>query len=279
MTEIAGHNFDVLSPGKFSVIKGDSLDYLRQSKEYFDLIYLDPSRRGDHNQKLYKLSDCEPDLNANWGMLKSKGNTILVKASPMLDIKQALAEIPDIQQVWVVSVKNEVKEVLLCWEKEKANKEPLIHAVDLIQKEEIQEFIFTYAEEESLQSEFGEVGQYIIEPNTSVLKAGAFRTFGQRFGLNKVNPNSHLYTSDEFPTEIPARIFKVIQIIDQPKKEIKQLFPKGKVNVITRNYALSADDLKKKYKLQDGGNDFLIGTKVGEKFMLLSCMLMSQVNL
>jgi len=273
LAEIVQQNFETLIPDKFEVIKGDSLEYLSKSGVHFNLIYLDPARRGDHNQKLYKLSDCEPDLISNWELLKSKGDSILVKASPMLDIKQALTEIPEIQQVWVVSLKNEVKEILLYWEKGKVFGSPLIHAVDLRTKGEFKDFTFTFEKEEISQSEFGEVGQYIIEPNTAILKAGAFRTFGQRFGLKKLHPNSHLYTSSEIPTGLPARIFEIIQEIRQPKKELKSLFPSGKVNVITRNYALSTDDLKKKYRLKDGGNDFLIGTKVGEKFVLFSCFL------
>jgi len=173
----------------------------------------------------------------------------------------------------VVSVKNEVKEVLLFWEKGKENKGGLIHAVDL-QSGGPREFSFTYEEEESSESIFGEVKKYLIEPYSPILKAGAFRSFGKRFGLKKLHPNSHVYTCEDLPDEIPGRIFELIQEINNPKKELKQLFPTGKVNVITRNYALSTDELKKKYKLKDGGDKFLIGTKVWEKFRLFCCNLM-----
>lgn len=270
LSAIVKNNFNLLQPDKFEISQGDSLDYLSKSDLIFDLIFVDPARRGSQNQKLYKLTDCEPDIVENWTLLKSKGNSILVKASPMLDIKQAINEIRDIQQVWVLSAKNEVKEILLYWEKGKETHARLIHAVDL-QSDGPKEFSFTYEEEESSQSSFGEAGQYLIEPYSPILKAGAFRSFGERFGLKKLHPNSHLYTSDEKPKEIPSRVFAVILEISNPKKELKQLFPSGKVNVITRNYALSADELKKKYMLKDGGGKFLIGTKVGEKFRLFYC--------
>ena len=272
LSAIVENNFNLLQPDKFEISQGDSLDYLSKSDLTFDLIFVDPARRGSQNQKLYRLTDCEPDIVGNWNRLKSKGQSILVKASPMLDIKQAINEIPDIQQVWVVSVKNEVKEILLYWEKGKETDERNIHAVDL-QLDGPKGFSFAFGEEESSESIFGVVGKYLIEPYSAILKAGAFRSFGERFGLKKLHPNSHLYTSDEKPKEIPGRVFEVILEISNPKKELKQLFPSGKVNVITRNYALSADDLKKKYKLKDGGNDFLIGTKVEEKFVTLYCRL------
>lgn len=272
LSAIVDHNFNLLQPGKFEISQGDSLEYLAKLDMTFDLIFVDPARRGNHNQKLYKLSDCEPDILGHWELLKSKGQSILIKASPMLDLKQAITEIPNIQQIWVVSVKNEVKEILLYWEERKVSNERIIHAVDL-QSGGQKEFSFTYEEEESSESIFGEVGKYLIEPYSPILKAGAFRSFGKRFGLKKLHPNSHLYTCSDFPKEIPGRIFEVIQEINNPKKEIKQLFPTGKVNVITRNYALSADELKKKYRLKDGGNEFLIGSKVGERFKLFSCII------
>ena len=270
LAAIVHHNFDLLKPGKFEIVEGDSLTYFSKSDEIFDLTYVDPARRGEHNQKLYKLADCEPDIVGNWSLFQSKANAILIKASPMLDIKQALHEIPEIQKVWIISVKNEVKEVLLLWEKGKEAGERIIQAVDL-QSDGPKGFSFTYEEEESSESMFGEVGKFLIEPYASVLKAGAFKSFGKRFGLKKLHPNSHLYACEDLAQGIPGRIFEVIQEISNPKKELKQLFPAGKVNVITRNYALSADELKKKYKLQDGGKEFLIGTRVGEKFGLFFC--------
>jgi 16S rRNA G966 N2-methylase RsmD len=273
LAEIVRHNFGLLEPGKFDIVDGDSLVYFSNSDQIFDLTYVDPARRGDHNQKLYKLADCEPDIVGNWELLQSKSNAIMVKTSPMLDIKQAILEIPSIQKIYVISVKNEVKEVLLFWEKGEEPGERIIQAVDL-QTDGAKEFTFFNEEEESSESIFGEIGKYLIEPYASVLKAGAFRSFGKRFGLKKLHPNSHLYTCKELPKGIPGRVFEVIQEINHPKKELKQLFPTGKVNVITRNYALSADELKKKYKLKDGGKDFLIGTKVGEKFGLFFCRIM-----
>ncbi|WP_194976428.1 class I SAM-dependent methyltransferase [Aquiflexum lacus] len=272
LSAIVEYNFNLLQSDKFEIIRGDSLEFLSKSDKTFDLIFVDPARRGNHNQKLYKLADCEPDIVSQWELLKSKGKSIMVKASPMLDIKQAINEIPDIQQIWVVSVRNEVKEILLYREEGKVSKERIVHAVDL-QSVGPKEFSFTYEEEELSESIFGEVGKYLIEPYSSILKAGAFRSFGKRFGLKKLHPNSHLYTCTDLPEEIPGRILRVIQEINNPKKELKQLFSTGKVNVITRNYALSSDELKKKYRLKDGGEKFLIGTKVGEKFRLFCCRL------
>ena len=271
LAEIAGHNLEVLVSKKFDIVKGDGLAFLAQAEKQFDLIYTDPARRGKGNLKLYKLQDCEPDVVSSWEMMKSKADAILLKVSPMLDISQAVSEIPDVQKVQVISVKNEVKELLLHWSRESVESAFTIEAIDLGAKET--SFSFEPSKEESINSVFGDVENYLIEPFSGILKAGAFKTFGERFGLSKLDPNSHLYTSSQAPSEIPARVFKVIQEVQPKKAEIKKLFPSGKVNVITRNYASGSEVLKKKLGLKDGGEDFLIGTKTQSGFKIFWCIL------
>ena len=270
LVEIFRYNMEILGENKFGTFLGDSLQFLSSTDQHFDLIFVDPARRGEQNQKLYKLADCEPDIVGKWELLKGKANTILIKASPMLDLKQAIFDLSDIQKIWVVSVKNEVKEVLLLWEKEKPSEEIIIHCVDLNPKGK-NEFIFSFESEEKVSNTYSEVKSFIIEPLASILKAGAFRSFGKRFGLEKLHPNSHLYTSDSFSEDIPGRVFEVIRELVQPKKELKENFPSGKVNVIARNFALSTDEIKKKFRLKDGGDDYLIATKVGERYRVFFC--------
>jgi len=265
LVDIFRYNMDILGMSHVKTFHGDGLEILGRFPEPFDLIYVDPARRGEHNQKLFKLADCEPDVVANWDLMKSKGKNILVKVSPMLDLKQTINELPEVQQIWVLSVKNEVKELLLLWQEEQELSEAQIHCVDLGTAGR-QDFDFTLAKEQEASSTFSEVKSYIIEPMASIMKAGAFKLFGQQFGMDKLHPNSHLYTSDNYSEDIPGRVFEVIREFKQPKKELKSTFPSGKVNVISRNFALSTEEIKRKFKLKDGGEDFLICTKVGESY-------------
>jgi hypothetical protein len=271
--EISKHNLEFLSPSKFEFYNGDSIDLLSDFKEKVDLIFVDPARRGEGNKKLFKLEDCEPDVIQHWEIFKSKAKSILVKASPMLDIKSALSSLPGISKVMVLSVKNEVKEILLFWSEAGKEKDELIEAVD-ITREAKSTFSFSYFEEENAVIEISDsVGHYLIEPNAVILKAGAYQTFGIRFGLKKIHPNSHFYTSDVIIEDCPGRVFEVIAEIQQPKKEVKKLFPNGIVNVITRNYSMPAEALKKKFRLKDGGEDFLIGSKTEKGYKLWLCRL------
>uniref|UniRef100_UPI004048820F THUMP-like domain-containing protein n=1 Tax=Algoriphagus sp. TaxID=1872435 RepID=UPI004048820F len=267
--QISQHNLTTLNPGKFDFLEGDGLEFLQKTTQHFDLIYADPARRGTGNQKLYRLQDCEPNVVDTWSLLQNKSNSILLKASPMLDLTQAWAELPDLQKITVVSVRNEVKELLLHWEKANEGTPRMISVVDL--ESGFSPFEFEPGAEERAHSQFAEAGNYLIEPLSGILKAGAFTLFGARFGLKKLERNSHLYTSDSFTRDIPGRIFEVIQEISPKKQVIKTIFPTGKVNVICRNYVMGPEELKKKLGLKDGGEDYLIGTQTATGFKLYGC--------
>lgn len=259
LVQLAVHNFALLntSKTKYECLTADSISFLEQASEVFDCLYVDPARRGENNKKLYKLADCEPDIRAAWELLKSRGNQILVKASPMLDIKAVLSEIPDIQRVMVVAVKNEVKEVLLMWHRTKCEEELKIIAYNLGGRGGVP-FEFTYHEEENVSIDCDLPREYVIAPNAAIMKSGGFRSFACMFGLRKLHNNTHLYTTATLPGEIPGRVFRIIEEVKLDKKTVKRCFPSGKVNVIVRNHPLKPEALKKKYGLKDGGEDYLL---------------------
>jgi 16S rRNA G966 N2-methylase RsmD len=269
LAQIVTHNLEILASGKFQIETGDGVEFLSKSEDHFELIYADPARRGDSNQKLYRLEDCQPNVVAAWELMKSKSDSILLKLSPMLDISQALEELPEIQKVQIISVKNEVKELLLSWEKKNSFDAMEIEAVEL--GKETHRFSYTPQEEIDAVSTFGEAEKYLIEPYSGILKAGAFKTFGNRFELKKLHVNSHLYTTSQLGAHIPGRVFEILEEINPKKNELKKRFPTGKVNVITRNYASGSDAFKKKFGLKDGGEDFLIGTKTESGFAIFWC--------
>lgn len=179
----------------------------------------------------------------------------------MLDLQKALMELKTVKHIWVVSVKNEVKELLFLCEKDFPG-DPIITAVNL--SSEHQSFSFKIPDEKITQVEHSDPLGYLYEPNASILKAGAFKIITQRFSLHKLHPSTHLYTSNKLVNDFPGRIFKTEALLKADVKSAASLFPDGKANVITRNYPLTPEELKKKLKLQDGGDKYLIGCS-GEK--------------
>src|SRR5690606_3147439 len=225
LATLAEHNFSILNPSEtqYLVLAGDSLSYLKESENTYDWLYVDPARRGANNSKLYKLSDCEPDILGNWELLKKRSSHIMVKASPMLDVKGVLNEIPDIQEVHIVAVRNEVKEVLLLWNSGR-EAVPRINAVDLKAGGEAI-FTFTYDQEERTVADYLLPQRYLIEPDAAIMKAVGFRCFASTYGLYKLHPNTHLYTTSVFPAGIMGRVFEVVQELKLDKKVLKHAFP------------------------------------------------------
>lgn len=217
-------------------------------------FFIDPARRDDAKNKVFKLEDCSPNLKTLMPAMRKIASQILIKLSPLVDIKSVLSEFDFVKEVHVVSVKNDCKELLILidfqW-----NGEPVVKALNLETKQP--EYNFTLPEEESSVSQFDSIEEYILEPNSSILKAGAFKKIGDDFHLKKLHQHTHLYTCNSLIQNFPGRVFQTIAKAD--KKTIEQYGQNGKLNVLTRNYPIKPDALKKKWKLKDGGDYYLIG--------------------
>lgn len=268
LCRIAEHNFNVQSDNvrctKVSIHNSTAEEFLKTAGEY-DLIFLDPARRDSHGGKVFRLEDCTPNVVELLPTLLRHGKQIMLKLSPMLDLTQALRELSAVSHqpsdiVWdchIVAIKNEVKELLLL-----SGGTGQITAIDLEKKE--QAFCFTREEEQNCQMVNGkcENGKWLYEPSAAILKAGAYKLVGARYGLQKLDVNTHLYTSERLVTDFPGRKWKIEQVVRDRKDlpaELKQ------ANVLTRNYPMTPEQLKKKLHLRDGGTAYLIGARIQGK--------------
>jgi hypothetical protein len=256
LSAIAAHNHRLLGASILHV-RQTAEEYLKANTKRADLFFIDPSRRSE-SKKVFKLADCQPNIAALQDALFTFSNFILTKASPLLDIQQALRELKHVAKVVVVSVENECKELLLL-QKLGFVGEPFIETINLLNEGSVVErFVFTAVEERAATVVFSLPLDYLYEPNASILKSGAFKLVAEKFGLRKLQANTHLYTSPNLFTDFPGRVFK-IEALNPTLQMVKELLPEGKANVATRNYPLSAQELKKKLKLKDGGGKFVIG--------------------
>jgi hypothetical protein len=259
LNEIVQHNFGILKKDNVLFHCESAEDFVNKNSNSYDLVFLDPSRRDSKARKVFTLSDCAPDASALVPHLLGLTKFILIKTSPLLDIKQGLRELMCVKKVIVVSVGNECKELLFQIKKD-FNDEPLIQTFNLNSDASIkQEFEFKFSEEETSTSEFSSPKKYLYEPNASILKAGAFKLAGKNFDLEKIHINTHLYTSSFLKTDFPGRIFEIEEMGFNPNQREKH------ANIISRNYPLSAEELKKKLKLKDGGEKYVIAFSGQEK--------------
>jgi hypothetical protein len=207
--------------------------------------------------------------------LVSKAAHVMVKLSPMLDLDLALHQLKHVEEAHIVSVDNECKELLLILSKEAVTNidHTPIHCVN-IKKDETQAFVFCKAEEQQTASDLAQsISLYLYEPNASIMKAGAYRCVAQRYGLQKLHANSHLYISNQFIGDFPGRIFQVEAVSGFGKKELKsQLSNLSKANLTVRNFPTSVAELRKRLHLSEGGDTYLFATTLHpEEKILIKC--------
>jgi len=251
LLKIVENNWGILGrKAKFINLKLE--DFLNGNQEHFDVIYLDPARRDEQKNKVFLLEDLSPDILEIQEKLRSISDLVVIKLSPLIDLKYLVSVLPGISRMDIIALKNDVKEVVVFLSSEKMDK-IICNCVNLESGESV--FSFTFGEEETAQSEYSEPERYIYIPNHSILKAGVFNLVSQKFGLKKLHPNSHLYTSGERIENFPGRIFEMESV---DSKSIKK---KGQFNIIAKNYPLKPEEIKKKYGLKDGGDQYLIFTQ------------------
>lgn len=249
------NNFKLLGADNIKTVNQTAEDFLNTNTQQFDIAYIDPSRRNE-NQKVFMLGDCLPNIVELQNTIFRIAPKILVKTSPILDLKQSIKELKTVSEVWVVSVNNDCKEVLYLLEN-KLTPEIKINTVNLSTTN--QYLSFTFNEEENSIPDYSEPLQYLYEPNASVLKAGAFKSVCKNFDLKKLAPNSHLYTSATAIENFPGRSFKITQLLPYNTADFKKLGLK-KTNVSCRNFKESVAQVKKKLNLKDGGDTYLFAT-------------------
>ena len=270
LCRIAQHNFQIANK-PIHVHNTSAEDFLAQysmagsvssdvKKEV--VVYLDPARRDAHGGKVFRIEDCEPNIIKILPPLRAISNTILIKFSPMLDITSALQSLGNEWDVHVVALHNEVKEIICVTGNNR------IHAVNILHEGNDQ-FSFTRSEEKSALCAMADcICEYIYEPNAAIIKAGAFRLVSERYQLHKLDHNTHLYTADQLIEDFPGRVWKVIA---QPIKNQRDIAALGiqRAAILTRNYPLTPEELRKKFKVQESDSHFLIGARIATKPTLI----------
>ena len=247
------------------------------------LIFIDPARRDDAGNKVVSLKDCTPDVTVLQEEMLSKAYYVIIKLSPMLDWHRAVSELNCVQEVHIISVNNECKELLLVlsarnmggMEASSADGE-VKHAGNLriYCVNDAQSFVCEESDMEASSvkiapSTFEEM-QYLYEPNASLMKAGCFSVLSERYGARMLSKNSHLFVSRDLIAAFPGRSFRIIAISSFNKKELKRhLSGITKANIATRNFPLSVAELRKRLKLKDGGETYIFATTLSDESHVL----------
>lgn len=265
LCDIARHNMSCLGISQAEVMCGDSTQIIA-SMGHVTMVYADPARRDSHGGRTFAISDCTPDTTTLKDMLLRKADFIMIKLSPMLDWRKAAADMGScVGEVHIVSTGNECKELLLVMSKRYSGIETIYCIND--------DTTFDFAPDEAaaLPQPYGapsdggdcapEPAAYLYEPNASLMKAGCFSLISRRYGIRQISRDSHLFVSSRAVADFPGRPFKVRAVTSMNKSELKKaLAGIAKANIAVRNFPMTADALRKKLKLKDGGDTYIFGT-------------------
>ena len=264
-------------------IIGEQSQSLLKTKLGLKLIFIDPARRDDAGNKVVSLKDCTPDVTLLQEEMLSKADYVIIKLSPMLDWHRAVSELNCVQEVHIISVNNECKELLLVLsarnmgEMEASSADGEVkHAGNLriYCVNDAQSFVCDESDMESSPVKIApstlEEMQYLYEPNASLMKAGCFSVLSERYGARMLSKNSHLFVSRDLIAAFPGRSFRIIAISSFNKKELKRhLSGITKANIATRNFPLSVAELRKRLKLKDGGETYIFATTLSDESHVL----------
>ena len=273
LCDVARHNFGCLGLDNVEVVCDEAESYLASCSEA-DVIYLDPARRDTHGAKTYAISDCTPDVITLLPLLLKKSRLVMIKLSPMLDWRKAVADLGEenIVEVHIVSVDNECKELLIILSTVKDSSSSL-YCVNISNASISSINLPLFGQSSSGKCQFArqdkpdipdvlDVPAFLYEPNASIMKAGCFDILCDRYpGIIKIAPNSHLFVSDIEISDFPGRIFSIKKTTTMNKKELRlALAGITSANIATRNFPMSVAELRKRLKIKDGGDTYIFAT-------------------
>ena len=298
LCDIARNNFARLALPHASIVCADSTDALASLPRQ-TLIYADPARRNEHGGKTVLMADCTPDITALLPTLLEKAPWVMVKLSPMLDWHKALTDLNgSVTEVHIVALQGECKELLLVLDASFYGQP--IHPVRIVCADMVRStsdndadcimpglrtltFEYTIAPDESSEPSptiapsalLHNAAQplFLHEPNAAVMKAGCFGRLTERFGLMAASLNSHLFIANSMANDFPGRTFRVETVSTMNRKELRAMLAgMEKANIAVRNFPLSADALRKRLKLADGGDTYIFAfTSAAGEHLLLKC--------
>lgn len=267
LSEIVKHNYKKLKVDNIECKAQNSTEVLTDSDTNFDWIYIDPSRRSDIKGKVFLLKDCLPNVPANLDLYFSKSKNILIKTAPILDITAGINELNHIKSIHIIAIDNEVKELLWILEKDYSGKIE-ITSVN-IQKEKTDSNSFVFGQ--NTPTTFDLPNMFLFEPNAPLLKSGCSDNLSKTLNVDKLHPHSHLFTNLKL-IDFPGRRFMIESVIPFKKEELKKHIEGKKMNITTRNFPLTVEEIRKKYKITEGGNVFtFFTTNINDEKIVLIC--------
>ena len=255
LNELVRENFKKL--GVKNIIRIDSIaeNYLETTEAAYDLIYLDADRRTEKG-KAFFLDQGKPNYLAIKNLCAKVSSKVLLKLSPMIDLTYLKNTLPNLTKIWVLGDKSEVKEILAY--------------IDFSQPSELETEVvvlnnlgksihFKNTNNQPVTPKLTNLN-YFFEPHSCLIKSNLYKEYATMYSLQLLSAQSLYYTGKHLPNNFLGRAFEIIQIIDFSKAKVKDYLERCVIknaNVSKKNFPIEVDEIKKIFKLKDGGEEYL----------------------
>jgi len=254
LSAIAAHNFKVLGLHHIETITGNGVDYLIENTRLYDLIYLDPARRKS-GKKVFGWGDCSPNIFELLPQHQNLGREWLIKGAPLLDVHQNLTTFPWPLALHIVEAAQEVKELLLHWPTEKNENQLIITNVNTQERT-----VLDYAATRKAIGTYALPQTYLFEPTAAWMKSGCYQWLASNFDVHQLHHDTHIFTADHYIENFPGQVFKIEQEIPLKKEAV----PQQLLRIVSRNFPVTSEELRKKFKVKHGGTQVLFAVKTME---------------
>ena len=256
--QLLRHNLMVLGLTDFNVMHADfqaNLDQLPISIPDKTMVYLDPDRR-PNEKRVVSWLDSKPDLRVVYDFCRKKQISLMVKFSPMDNPMEIPAQLPGLSKIWIVSLHQEVKEVLVQWNFSKPVLEPAYSVVEIQRSGIFNETKVPLLNQGFSSLALPEKGSVLYDPWPVLRK----NFMAQKWMLNRnmglLSPEAQFFTHKDQIEDFPCRAFQILDVVENLTSFSKSRKNKS-LHVICRNFPVSADDIKSKNKWVEGGDQYL----------------------
>ena len=261
---VVEHNLKAIGISNAAVQNGESIRLLAEyPDDFFDWIFVDPARR-EEGRRSIALEAASPDVVASHDLLLRHAKRVCIKASPALEISGLKKLLPALHTIVVVSVDRECKEILLLLERAyPADGLVQVKAVCLnAESEEITEVAGGNGDAPRVVG--AAVKEYLYEPDPAIIKARLSVVLARDFSLEFVNKSVDYLTADRQIEAFPGRTFRVVECVPYKPKSFRAFLERHAIagaSIQRRDFPLSAEELRKKYRLLESERAFLFLTR------------------
>ncbi|AZG48798.1 class I SAM-dependent methyltransferase [Gordonia insulae] len=258
---MARHNLDVTG-GRATFVAADALTPVSTA----DVVLADPARRSGTG-RVFRLDQLTPPL---LDVLTTyAGRPLAVKSAPGLDYRMLRDRFGFAGQVQMTSLDGSVREACLWTERDG---EPGRRATVLRSQPDGTVRSFEVTDHDADDVAVGEVGDWLVDPDGAVVRAGLVRNYARRHGLWQLDPQIAYLTGDTVPDG--ERGFRVLEATGVTEKELRRRLAShdcGALEILVRGLDVDPDRLRKRLKPKGSRSLALVLTRIGRKGVGFVC--------